>query len=301
MFQSFRKKLKRHLSYRLSATRYIDAARRRRTENESAGFVGQTMNMAQGHRDKVDSLKEPRPRKIWAHAYCKRLFDLSLAIAALLCSLPVFAIVAVLIKCSSPGPVLFRQARVGKGQKLFTIYKFRTMHRFAERHGPSVTRLGDPRLTRVGSLLRRFKLDEMPQLFNVIIGEMSFVGPRPKVESHEHMRMHCRPGITGAATMVFTREEEFLATVPEQQVELYAIRVLNPIKAYLDERYAEEGTFYSDLGILLTTVLRLGRSSDTTELPDLSGISVGLEMHAEEDCWILAKSEWEDLIGVGGS
>jgi lipopolysaccharide/colanic/teichoic acid biosynthesis glycosyltransferase len=147
--------------------------------------------------------------------------------------------------------------------------------------------------------LRRFKLDEMPQLFNVIIGEMSFVGPRPKIESHELMTMRCRPGITGAATMIFTREEEFLARVPEQHVELYAIRVLNPIKAQLDERYAEEGTFYSDLGILLTTVLRLGRSKDSFELPELSGINVGLETHSQDKRWPLAKAEWEDLVRAG--
>jgi lipopolysaccharide/colanic/teichoic acid biosynthesis glycosyltransferase len=243
--------------------------------------------------------RESGPQKAWAYTYRKRLFDLSLAIPALLCSLPIFGVAAILIKCTSRGPVLFRQKRVGKGQKLFTIYKFRTMHRFAERHGPSVTRRDDPRLTKVGSLLRRFKLDEMPQLFNVFIGEMSFVGPRPKIESHERMTMHCRPGITGAATMIFTREEEFLARVPEQHVELYAIRVLNPIKAQLDERYAEEGTFYSDLGILLTTVLRLGRSKDTFELPELSGIDVGLETHSQDERWPLAKAEWEDLVRAG--
>ena len=242
-----------------------------------------------------------RPRKAWAHTYRKRLFDLSLAIPTLLLSLPIFVLVAFLIKFTSHGPVLFRQKRVGKGQKLFTIYKFRTMHRFAEGQGPSVTRRGDPRLTMVGSLLRRFKLDELPQLFNVIIGEMSFVGPRPKIESHEHMTMHCRPGITGAATMIFTREEELLARVPEQHVELYAIRVLNPIKAHLDERYAEEGTFSSDLGILLTTVLKLGRGKEATELPDVPGITVGLGTHSQEERWSAAKPEWEDLVRVGSS
>jgi lipopolysaccharide/colanic/teichoic acid biosynthesis glycosyltransferase len=248
------------------------------------------MSMAQSHPNKVAALKESRPRKVWSEASCKRLFDLSLAIPAFVCSLPLFGVVAILIKCTSPGPVLFRQKRVGKGQKLFTIYKFRTMHKFAERHGPSVTRWGDPRLTKVGALLRRFKVDEVPQLLNVIIGQMSFVGPRPKLESHEQMTMHCRPGITGAATMIFTREEEFLAKVPEQQVELYTTRVLNPVKAHLDEQYAEEGTFYSDLGILLATVLRLGRGKNTTELPQFSAIHVALGPHSQS---------WHEFTGQG--
>jgi lipopolysaccharide/colanic/teichoic acid biosynthesis glycosyltransferase len=246
------------------------------------------MSMAQSYPNRFASLKESRPRRVWSQAFSKRLFDLSLAIPAFLFSLPIFGVVAILIKCTSPGPVLFRQTRVGRGQKLFTIYKFRTMHRFAERHGPSVTRWGDPRLTKVGAILRRFKLDEVPQLLNVIIGQMSFVGPRPKIESHEQMTMNCRPGITGAATMVFTREEELLAKVPEQQIELYTTRVLNPIKVHLDEQYAEQGTFSSDLGILLATVLRLVRGKNTTELPQFSAMNVALGSHPQS---------WLELTG----
>ncbi len=246
------------------------------------------MLMAQSYPNKFASLKESCPRKVWSQASCKRLFDLSLAIPAFNWSFAKIGVEAIMFKCTSRGPVLFRQKRVGRGQELFTIYKFRTMHRFAERHGPSVTRLGDPRLTKIGSLLRRFKLDEVPQLINVIIGQMSFVGPRPKIESHEQMTMNCRPGITGAATMVFTREEEFLAKVPEQQVELYTTRVLNPIKVHLDEQYAEQGTFYSDLGILLATVLRLGRRKNATELPQFSAIQIALGPHSQN---------WHELTG----
>ena len=239
------------------------------------------MSIAQSYPNKFTSIKESQPRKVWSQATSKRLFDLSLAIPAFLCALPIFGVVAILIKCTSTGPVLFRQKRVGRGQKLFTIYKFRTMDRFAERNGPSVTRLGDPRLTKLGALLRRFKLDEIPQLLNVIIGQMSLVGPRPKIESHEQMTMNCRPGITGAATIVFTREEELLAKVPEQQVELYTTRVLNPIKVQLDEQYAAEGTFSSDLGILLATVLRLGRGANITEFSRFSDICVALGAHSQ--------------------
>jgi len=219
-----------------------------------------------------------RQQRLWAHTRRKRLFDLSLALPALVCSLPILGVVAFLIKTTSHGPALFRQKRVGKGQKLFTIYKFRTMHQFAEGDGPSVTRSGDHRMTTVGSLLRRLKLDELPQLYNVILGEMSFVGPRPKLESHEQMSLHCRPGITGAATIVFAREDEILTNIPQEYVELYTIRVLNPIKARLDTQYAEEGTFFSDLGILIQTVAKLGRSKKINEFPELSEIEFNIDM-----------------------
>ena len=133
-------------------------------------------------------------------------------------------------------------------------------------------------MTTVGSLLRRLKLDELPQLYNVILGEMSFVGPRPKLESHEQMSLHCRPGITGAATIVFAREDEILTNIPQEYVELYTIRVLNPIKARLDTQYAEEGTFFSDLGILIQTVAKLGRSKKINEFPELSEIEFNIDM-----------------------
>jgi len=133
-------------------------------------------------------------------------------------------------------------------------------------------------MTSVGALLRRLKLDELPQLYNVILGEMSFVGPRPKLESHEQMSLHCRPGITGAATIVFAREDEILSNIPEEYIELYTIRVLNPIKARLDTQYAEEGTFFSDLGILLKTVIKLGRKKHAHEFPELSEIDFSIEL-----------------------
>ncbi len=202
----------------------------------------------------------------------KRIFDLSIAVPMLVCSLPLLGGVAIIIKTTSDGPVLFRQRRVGQGQRLFTIYKFRTMHAYAELDGPTVTRQGDQRLTRVGSMLRRLKLDELPQLYNVIVGEMSLVGPRPKLASHERMHLHCRPGITGAATLVFAREEEILARVPEEHVESYAVHVLNPIKARLDTEYAERGTFLSDLRILAGTAFRLGKRHAITTLPELSEV-----------------------------
>ena len=221
-----------------------------------------------------------RKTKTWSEARLKRVFDLSIAVPMLVCALPVLGSVAMIIKTTSSGPILFRQRRVGQGQRLFTIYKFRTMHAYAEMDGPSVTRKGDQRLTRVGSMLRRLKLDELPQLYNVIVGEMSLVGPRPKLASHEKMNLHCRPGITGAATLVFAREEEILARVPEEYVESYTVHVLNPIKARLDTEYAERGTFVSDLRILAGTVLRLGRRHAITMLPELSEVDLHSEFRA---------------------
>ncbi len=147
------------------------------------------------------------------------------------------------------------------------------MHQFAELHGPSVTAKGDQRMTAVGSYLRRLKLDELPQLYNVIIGEMSLVGPRPKLAEHEQMLLPCRPGITGAATIMFTHEDEILAGIPQRDVEHYTISVLNPIKARLDTQYVEEGTFASDLQILSRTVLKLGRSNKSVSLRDLAELT----------------------------
>ncbi|AFL86578.1 glycosyl transferase possibly involved in lipopolysaccharide synthesis [Terriglobus roseus DSM 18391] len=210
----------------------------------------------------------------WTTSARKRVFDAAVAVPALVAFLPLMGAVAVLIKCTTSGPVLFRQQRVGLGQKPFTIYKFRTMVPESCCSGPSVTRHGDCRMTSVGRILRKLKLDEIPQLFNVIRGDMSLVGPRPKLAEHEQMYLFCRPGITGAATLVFAREEEILAAVPEEHVETYAVHVLNPIKAKLDLDYAHSATLRSDLRMLLDTAFRLGRRVHVEHLPDISKVTL---------------------------
>ena len=209
----------------------------------------------------------------WSTSARKRVFDAAIAVPALLAFLPLMGAVAVLIKCTTSGPVLFRQERLGLGQKPFTIYKFRTMVPASRCSGPTVTRHGDCRMTGIGRVLRKLKLDEIPQLFNVIRGDMSLVGPRPKLAQHEHMYLFCRPGITGAATLVFAREEEILATVPEEHVETYAVHVLNPIKAKLDLDYAHSATLRSDVRLLLDTAFRLGSRSRVKHLPEISEVS----------------------------
>jgi lipopolysaccharide/colanic/teichoic acid biosynthesis glycosyltransferase len=170
-------------------------------------------------------------------------------------------LIGVLIKMTSRGPALFRQERVGLNQRPFVILKFRTMrHSFTDSdRGSKVTRQGDPRMTSVGALLRRMKLDELPQLVNVARGEMSFVGPRPKIPQHETLCMLCRPGITGAATLVFSHEESMLADIPAEFVERYVTSTLNPEKCRLDSNYIETARFKTDMTILINTVIRIGK------------------------------------------
>ncbi len=212
----------------------------------------------------------------WSTSARKRIFDTLIAGPALVACLPLMAAVAVLIKTTSQGPVLFRQERVGLGQTPFVIYKFRTMLPDADCTGPSVTRKGDCRMTAIGRVLRKLKLDEIPQLYNVVRGDMSLVGPRPKLAQHEQMYLFCRPGITGAATLVFAHEEELLSAVPHEHVESYAVGVLNPIKARLDLEYANSATLRSDIRLLMGTIFRLGRPGKL-ELPEFAEVSYPVE------------------------
>ncbi|MGA8938153.1 MAG: sugar transferase [Acidobacteriaceae bacterium] len=211
----------------------------------------------------ADTMFCPRYVSAWCMSRRKRCFDLVLGVIALIVFLPVIALIALLIKMTSEGPALFCQERVGLRQQMFTIFKFRTMkiHRERLEHGPTVTRHGDPRMTKVGVWLRRLKLDELPQLINVARGDMSFVGPRPKIAEHENLCMLCRPGITGAATIEFSHEEGLLEGVPEEIVERYVTTVLNPEKCKLDVHYIETTNFRTDLRILLDTALKLGNRS----------------------------------------
>jgi lipopolysaccharide/colanic/teichoic acid biosynthesis glycosyltransferase len=197
----------------------------------------------------------------WCMSKRKRCFDLVLSISALILFSPIMLLIGWLIKITSRGPALFRQERVGLHQRSFVILKFRTMkHSSAEiDRGSKVTKQGDPRMTSVGALLRRLKLDELPQLINVARGEMSFVGPRPKIPQHETLCMLCRPGITGAATLVFSHEESLLADIPAEFVESYVTSTLNPEKCRLDSHYIETARFGTDMTILISTVFRIGR------------------------------------------
>jgi lipopolysaccharide/colanic/teichoic acid biosynthesis glycosyltransferase len=188
----------------------------------------------------------------WADSVLRRALEMMIASLALIGFLPIMAIVAMLVRWGSPGPVFFRQRRMGRNGKEFTLYKFRSM---CPKRGSnsSITVSGDVRITPVGALLRRYKLDELPQFWNVLRGDMSLVGPRPKLPHHEALRMACRPGITGVATLAFRKEEEFLSEIPENQLEAFYETFVKPAKAQLDLEYMRTATCASDLKILWRT------------------------------------------------
>lgn len=192
-------------------------------------------------------------------ALLKRLFDLVFATIGLVCFAPVLAMVAVAVKLTDWGPVFYRQVRVGLGGEPFRIWKFRTMIVGADKLGPNVTRDGDQRITRVGRILRKTKLDELPQLWNVFVGEMSFVGPRPEVPRYveRYTPEQCevlqyKPGITDLATLVF-RDEESLLSNAENTEEFYMQHCV-PRKIKLNLKYAKQANVLKDVWIILQTV-----------------------------------------------
>lgn len=189
----------------------------------------------------------------WSISAGKRFLDVVVALLALVLLSPVFLIVALLVAFSSSGPIMFEQKRVGRLGQLFTIYKFRSMYPASQHWGPTHTRCGDARVTRVGKVLRKYKLDELPQFYNVLRGDMSLVGPRPKIAQHEGLHMPFRPGLTGAATLAFRCEEEMLRNVPESDLEFYYAQTIKPLKTQLDSSYMERATLLSDAVMLLRT------------------------------------------------
>ncbi len=172
---------------------------------------------------------------------------------------PVMLILALAVKLSSPGPIFFRQRRCGKNGACFDVLKFRTMTHGAR--GVGLTRAGDARVTRIGRILRKWKLDEFPQLVNVLRGEMSLVGPRPDVpeyfeQSSEEVQqvLKLTPGISGWASIHFRNEEELLTQAHVDELQEFYVTRLLPLKARLDLQYAAEATLLSDIAVLLRTV-----------------------------------------------
>ncbi len=197
----------------------------------------------------------------------KRLFDLLAAgLGLLLLALPMAAI-ALAVRLDSPGPVFFRQPRVGRHGRLFRIHKFRTMVRDAERRGPGITVGADARITRVGAWLRRHKLDELPQLIDVLQGTMSLVGPRPELpryvahyprligEAATARLLALRPGLTDPASLAFRDEAALLASAADPE-RCYVETVL-PRKLALALGYAERASLRTDLGLILQTLSAL--------------------------------------------
>ena len=174
------------------------------------------------------------------------------AAIALVLSMPLMALAAALVFFDSEGPVLFRQRRMGRHGREFTLFKFRSM-RCDTTPSSCVTASGDLRITRAGAFLRRYKLDELPQFWNVLRGDMGLVGPRPKLPHLEPLHMTYRPGITGPATLAFRNEEDLLSGIPADEVEVFYDRYIKPAKAQIDFEYMRRATFRSDLALICRT------------------------------------------------
>lgn len=195
----------------------------------------------------------------------KRLFDWLACTVGLLCLAPVLLLLAVCIKLDSSGPVFFRQERVGQGGKLFRIHKFRTMVTDAERRGLQITVGADTRVTRVGQWLRKYKLDELPQLLDVWLGNMSLVGPRPEVPRYvayypadvRELVLSVRPGITDRASIEFKDENEILGKASDPH-HAYINDVL-PIKLRYYVDYVHSQSISSDVRIIFETLAALIR------------------------------------------
>jgi lipopolysaccharide/colanic/teichoic acid biosynthesis glycosyltransferase len=198
--------------------------------------------------------------------FAKRALDLLLATVGLVVLALPFALIAAWVRIDSPGPALYRQVRVGRHGNPFRLLKFRTMVADADRRGPSVTTGGDERITRAGRFLRAWKLDELPQLVNVLRGEMSIVGPRPEVPEYvarysDQDRaevLSVRPGMTDAASIEFRREESLLAGRPDAVA--YYLETIMPEKLRLYREYVRGRSFWLDLKLIARTALAvLGR------------------------------------------
>lgn len=192
----------------------------------------------------------------------KRAFDIIFSFLALTVLLPLLLTVALVVASTSSGGAFFRQVRVGRGGKEFRLLKFRTMRPDSERAGQLTVGGRDPRITGIGYALRRTKLDELPQLWNVLIGDMSIVGPRPEVpryvalyDAEQRKVLSVRPGLTGLASIAYIDENEVLARTSDP--ERTYIEEVMPAKLALDLRYVNERSLWLDLRIIGRTALRL--------------------------------------------
>ena len=189
----------------------------------------------------------------------KRLFDILFSLLLIILLLPLFLVIATMVKLDSRGPVFYLQTRVGKQNKDFKLFKFRTMYVDADKKGLLTVGHRDSPITRIGYYLRKYKVDELPQLFNVLIGDMSVVGPRPEVRKYVDMYnarqqkvITVRPGITDFASIQYVNENELLKNT-ENPEKLYIDEIL-PAKLELNLEYIENRHFFKDLRIIMLTV-----------------------------------------------
>lgn len=198
-----------------------------------------------------------------------RIVEIIFAGAALVLLLPVILSIAIAVKLSSKGPVFFRQTRIGRGGRPFTIVKFRSMH--VDSSGPSVTSAADSRITEIGRFLRQWKLDEFPEFWNVVKGDMSLVGPRPEVPQFVdfsnqlwHTVLSTRPGLTHPVTLRLRDEESLLSQVKENEEDFYLNALLIfKLKGYVD--YLRHQSWQTDLRILFETLCRIFRQGKYNE------------------------------------
>jgi lipopolysaccharide/colanic/teichoic acid biosynthesis glycosyltransferase len=190
----------------------------------------------------------------------RRILDIVVSLVSLVLLAIPFLLIAVAIKLSSRGPVFFLQRRVGRGGKLFWLYKFRSMR--VDNSGPQITPHGDPRITRIGRFLRQSKCDELPQMWNVLRGDMSLIGPRPEVERFvQHYTpeqrgvLDIKPGLAGIAQLVYQHEAELLEGHPEPE-QAY-IRYFMPAKVAADLEYEKRRTWWSDLVLMVDIALAI--------------------------------------------
>lgn len=189
----------------------------------------------------------------------KRIFDIVMSGLGLICLSPLFLVLAVWIKCDSAGPVFYRQVRVGRGNKDFRLFKFRSMRPDSDKLGLITVGGHDPRVTRSGYYIRKYKLDEFPQLINVFVGDMSLVGPRPEVRKYvdlytpEQLRVlnNVRPGITSLASIRYRNENEILAKA-EDPDKAYVEQIM-PDKIAIDLEYVENASLTNDIKLIFKT------------------------------------------------
>lgn len=189
----------------------------------------------------------------------KRIFDTAIASIALVMLTPLFALLALMVKVTSRGPILYRQVRVGRNGRVFQLVKFRSMFVNSDRKGLLITSAGDDRITPFGRILRRSKMDELPQLWNVVRGEMSLVGPRPEVPLYvgsyspeQREVLTISPGITDSASIAYREEEKVLAS--KSDPDLYYREIILPHKIELNREYLKQMSFSYDVRLLFQTV-----------------------------------------------
>jgi lipopolysaccharide/colanic/teichoic acid biosynthesis glycosyltransferase len=226
----------------------------------------------------------------WVNSRMRRCLDIAAAVCALTLLSPALLACALLVTLSSPGPILFRQRRMGRNGREFDFYKFRSMATGAHSGATTHTVAGDARITRVGAFLRRFKLDELPQFWNVLKGDMSLVGPRPKLARHEALRMAFRPGLTGEATLAFRNEELLLINVPKEEVDAFYEDFIKPVKAEIDAAYMRRATLRSDIHLLCLTAVSCFDSSRGRQIT-LHDVTSGRECGAVQGLQLVPDAE----------